>query len=71
MDFAGLLSIIKSHNKYVLVMIERFSEWIELVALHDKFSERVAYAFLNWIFSQFGASTEVLTNQGKESIGEF
>ncbi len=39
LDFAGPLPITKRHNKYVLVMIEHFSKWIELVALSNKFSE--------------------------------
>ena len=45
--FAGPLPITKRHNKYVLVMIEHFSKWIELVTLPDKFSKGVAYAFFD------------------------
>jgi transposase-like protein len=59
------------HNKYVLVMIEPFSKWIELVALSDKFSKRVAYSFLDRILSRFGAPAKVLTDQGREFLGEF
>jgi hypothetical protein len=33
LDFAGPLPVTPRHNKYVLVMIEHFSKWIELVAL--------------------------------------
>jgi hypothetical protein len=56
---------------YVLVMIEHFSKWIELVALPDKFSEGAAYSFLDRVLSRFGAPTEVLTDQGREFLGEF
>jgi hypothetical protein len=49
------------HNKYVLVMIEHFSKWIELVALPDKFGEGAAYSFLDRVLSHFGAPAEVLT----------
>jgi hypothetical protein len=59
------------HNKYVLVMIEHFSKWIELVALPDKFRERAAYSFLDRVLSRFGAPVEVLTDQGREFLGEF
>ena len=52
-------------------MIEHFSKWIELVALSDKFSEGAAYAFLDRVLSRFGAPTEVLTDQGREFLGEF
>ena len=57
--------------KYVLMMIEYFSKWIELVALLDKFNERVAYAFLDRVLSRFGALTEVLTDQDREFLEEF
>jgi hypothetical protein len=59
------------HNKYVLVMIEYFLKWIELVALPNKFSEGAAYSFLDRVLSCFGASIEVLTDQGREFLGEF
>jgi hypothetical protein len=52
-------------------MIEHFSKWIELVALPDKFSEGAAYSFLDHVLSRFGAPTEVLTDQGREFLGEF
>ena len=71
LDFARPLPITKRHNKYVLVMIEYFSKWIELLALLDKSNEGVAYAFLDLVLSRFGAPTEVLTNQGREFLGEF
>ena len=60
LDFGGPLSITKRYNKYILVIIEHFSKWIELVALLDKFSEGGAYAFVDRIVSRFEAPTEVL-----------
>jgi hypothetical protein len=41
------------------------------VALLDKFSEGAAYSFLDCVLSCFGAPAEVLTDQGREFIGEF
>jgi hypothetical protein len=71
LDFAGPLPVTPRHNKYVLVMIEHFSKWIELVALPNKFSEGAAYSFLDCVLSRFGAPAEVLTDQGREFLGEF
>ena len=71
LDFAGPLPVTSRHNRYVLVMVEHFSKWIELVALPDKYSEGVAYAFLDRVLSHFGAPAEVLTDQGTEFRGEF
>ncbi len=71
LDFAGPLPLTVWHNRYVLVMVEHFSKWIELVPSLDKSREGVAYAFLNRVLSHFGAPTEVLTDQGTEFQGEF
>ncbi len=67
----GPLPLIVRHNRYVLVMVEHFSKWVELVPSLDKSSEGVAYAFLDRVFNHFGAPTEVLTGQGTEFQGEF
>ncbi len=62
LDFAGPLPLTVRHNIYVLVMVEHFSKWIELVPSPDKSNEGIAYAFLDRVFSHFGALAEVLTN---------
>ncbi len=67
----GPLPLIIRHNRYVLVMVEHFSKWIELVPSLDKSTEGVAYAFFDRVFIHFGAPTEVLTNQGTKFQGEF
>jgi transposase-like protein len=41
------------------------------VALPNKFSEVVAYSFLDRVLSCFGAPAEVLTDQRREFLGEF
>ncbi len=64
LDFAGPLPLTVWHNRYVLVMVEHFSKWIELVPSLDKSSKGVVYAFLDRVFSHFSAPAEVLTNQG-------
>ncbi|CAM6122949.1 unnamed protein product [Calypogeia fissa] len=71
LNFAGPLPLTVHHHRYVLVMVEHFSKWIELVALPDKASEGVVYAFLDRVLSHFGAPAEVLTDQGTEFQGEF
>jgi hypothetical protein len=62
LDFVGPLPVTPRHNKYVLVMIEHFSKWIELVALPNKFNEGATYSFLDRVLSGFGAPAEVLTD---------
>jgi hypothetical protein len=60
LDFAGPLPLTVQHNRYVLVMVEHFSKWIELVPSLYKSSEGVVYAFLDRVLSHFGAPAEVL-----------
>ncbi len=64
LDFAGPLPLTVRHNRYVLVMVEHFSKWIELVPSPDKSNERVAYALFDRVFSHFGAPAQVLIDQG-------
>jgi len=55
LDFASPLRLTPQHNRYVLVMIEHFSKWLELVPFLDHSSEKTTYAFLDKIFKSFGA----------------
>jgi hypothetical protein len=57
-------------NKYVMVMIEHFTKWVELVPILKKLSFYTAAA-LNGVLTRFGAPAEVLTDQGEEFQGEF
>ncbi|OAE21422.1 hypothetical protein AXG93_3954s1120 [Marchantia polymorpha subsp. ruderalis] len=61
LDFAKPLPLTVRHHRYVLVMVKHFSKWIELVALPDKASEEVAYAFLDSVLSHFGALAKFQT----------
>ena len=71
LDFAGPLLPTSRGAKYVLVMVEHFSKWIELVALPQNSSELAAAAFLDRVLARFGAPAEVLTDQGREFLGAF
>jgi hypothetical protein len=71
LDFARPLPLTVRHNKYVLVMVERFSKWIELVPSLNKSSKGVAYAFFDRVLNHFGAPSKALTDQSMEFQGEF
>lgn len=70
-DLAGELPQTSRGNVYIMIMIEHFSKWIELVALPDKSSRSTSQAFLQQVLSRFGACAECLTDQGSEFKGEF
>jgi hypothetical protein len=46
LDFVNPLNLTTRHNLYVLVMIEHFSKWLELVLLLDYNNAVDAYACL-------------------------
>jgi len=54
----------KSFTFYVLVTIEHFLKWIELVPLPNCIIQGATYAFLDVAFNSFGALVKLLTDQG-------
>jgi hypothetical protein len=59
------------HNQYILVMIEHFSKWLELVPLLNRNNEGAVYAFLDIMFNEFSVPAKVLTNQGTKFRRDF
>lgn len=57
--------------KYVLVMVEYFSKWIELMVLRQNSSKLGVATFLNHLLVRFGAPTDVLTYQRRDFLGSF
>ena len=66
MDLAGELPSTARGNRYVMIEVEYFTKWVELVPLKSKSTADMAHAFLDQMLSRFGALGEVLTDQGKE-----
>jgi hypothetical protein len=58
-------------NIYIMIMIEHFSKWVELVALPDKSSHNTSHVFLQQVLSRFGACVKCLIDQGSEFRREF
>jgi hypothetical protein len=69
-DLCKMPSKLASGNIYVVVMIEHFSKWIELVPIPESTSHHTAAA-LRRVLCRYGAPAEVLTDQGEEFQGEF
>jgi hypothetical protein len=69
LDLAAPLVVTPCGAKYVLVMVEHFSKWIELVVLPQNSTELAAADFLDRMLARFGAPTEVLTYLLGEFLG--
>jgi hypothetical protein len=70
-DLIGELLQTSKGNVYIMIMIEHFSKWVELVALPDKSSQSTSQTFLEQVLNRFGACVKCLTNQGSEFRKEF
>lgn len=64
MDILGPLPVSASGNKYILVMIDQFSKWVEIHALPEQTAEQVARCAVDHLFSRFGAPYYIHTDQG-------
>ena len=70
-DFAGPLATTSAGNSWVMVCIEHFTKWVELIPLPSKSSKNSARGLLEGVLSRYGAPGEILTDQGREFMGEF
>ena len=71
LDSIGPLVVTPHGAEYVLVMVEHFGKWIELVALPQNRAELAAAVFLDRMLARFGTLAEVLTDQRKDFLGAF
>jgi hypothetical protein len=69
-DLFGPLKTSGRGKKFILVMTDAFTRYVELVAIENKETETVAQAiFLHWI-CRFGVPLEIVTDQGKEFVSQ-
>jgi transposase InsO family protein len=66
LDIFGPLPETVKGNKYVLVICDRFSRWVVLVAMPDMSATTVADAFVEEIIYVFGCPSKVLSDRGSQ-----
>lgn len=66
LDFLGPFTPSNKGNKYVLMMIDQFTKWLECVAVPEQNAETVAQQFMQHFIVTFGCPLEVHTDQGKQ-----
>lgn len=70
LDLVGPLPETTSGNKYILVMTEYLSKWVEAKAIPNKRAATVAEVIYNEIIVRFGTPKRMLTDQGTEFLNE-
>ena len=63
-DILGPFPVSSRGNKYVLMVIDQFTKWVECFPLGDQVTETVAEALLEGFFVRFGCPMEVHSDQG-------
>ena len=66
MDILGPLSMTQSGNKYILVRIDAFTHYCELIPLPNKSAQEVARVFKERIIDRHGSPRVLITDNGTE-----
>ena len=64
-DFLGPLPKTGNGNEYILVMVDQFTKWVEIVPLPSQNAELTAKAAVDNFFSKFGYPLQVHSDQGR------
>ena len=65
-DILGPLPSTLLGNRYVVVIVDRFSRWVELTAVPDILAETIADVVVNQLIFRHGCPTQLLTDRGSQ-----
>lgn len=65
MDILGPFNESTSGNRYVLMMIDQFTKWLECKALPEQSAEKIAQSFFEDWVARFGTPGQCHTDQGR------
>lgn len=69
-DFMGPLPLTVAKNRYLIIAIDYFTKWVEVLPLPDHTANSAAL-FLQKLLNRFGRMSTVSTDQGRHFQGEF
>ena len=64
-DIMGPLPLMKDKNKYILVIGNYFTRWMEPYSLPSQHTENIAQKLVHEFISRFGSPFEIHSDQGK------
>ena len=70
-DSAVSLPTTEGGSRHVLIIVEAFSKWVDLVPVADLTAKTAATAFRERVLARFGRPVEVVTDNGSEFKAEF
>lgn len=66
MDFIGPIDPPANHKSYILVCTDYLTKWVEVKAMKHARDEKVVEFLYEEIFTRYGVSKELITNQGTQ-----
>ena len=69
-DILGPLTTTNHGFKYVLVIVESFSKWCELIPLKSQEANEIAWALYTEIFTRFGAPKCLVSDRGQNFLSK-
>ena len=70
MDILGPLPVTSRNNKYILVVTDHFTKWVEVFPVQDQSAITCATIVLNEVISRFGCPYDIHTDQGRNFESE-
>lgn len=64
-DIMGPLPLTPRGNRYILVVTDYFSKWVEVFPITDQSAVTTATVLLNKVFSKFGCPINLHSDQGR------
>jgi transposase InsO family protein len=65
LDIMGPFHVSSRGNRYILVMVDQFTKWVELAAIPEQSAQVTVQAFVDRFISTFGCPLEIHTDQGR------
>ena len=69
MDMLGPFPSTNKGNKYIFVMVDQFTKWVEIHPIPEITTLQTAKVAVDEFFSQFGTPLQIHTDQGKNFDG--
>ena len=63
-DILGPLPLSRKWNQYIMVAIDHFTKWTEIIAIPNQSADTCMEYLLNEFFARFGTPTTLLSDQG-------
>ena len=64
-DIMGPFQLSSKRNRYILVMVDQFTKWVELVAIPEQNAQITVKAIVDRFICTFGCPLEINSDQGR------